>query len=166
MTTAIDNLPRWDMTPLYPSLESAEFQAAYQDVIDRIGTLEKLFEAKGVQRLEGAPADTASAARDLEEVVRAQNEFSDHSRTVGAFISSFITTDSRNDLAQARQSELQGHFVRSAKLSTRFAAWVGSLDLDALLPHSQYLREHEFALRRTSERARRQMSPAEEDLAA
>jgi oligoendopeptidase F len=165
MTTATENLPRWDMTPLFPSLESPEFRAAFQGVIDELGRLERLFEELGVRRLE-APATGASHTRALEDVARALNDYSDRSRTVSSYISSFISTDSRNDLAQARQSELQGQFVRFAKLNARFTAWVGSLDLDALLAESQYLREHEFALRKSAERAAHQMSPAEEDLAA
>src|SRR5207253_3076815 len=71
-----------------------------------------------------------------------------------------------DDVAQARQSELSQHLVELQKLGTRFVAWLGSIDVEALIERSALAREHAFPLRKAAQAARHQMSEPEEDLAA
>ncbi len=52
------------------------------------------------------------------------------------------------------------------RLTARFTAWIGSLDVEALIERSQLAREHADPLRRTKFAAAHLMSPAEEALAA
>ncbi|HEX3271108.1 MAG TPA: M3 family oligoendopeptidase, partial [Ktedonobacterales bacterium] len=87
-------------------------------------------------------------------------------RTLSAYISAFVTTDTRDPLAQARYSELQRHSARLTQLTTRFTAWIGTQDIEALLAQSEVAREHAFALRKAKTSATHLMSPAEEALYA
>ncbi|MBM3136477.1 MAG: M3 family oligoendopeptidase, partial [Chloroflexi bacterium] len=165
MTHPHSPLPHWDMTTVYPSLESPEFAAGFRSVIGAIARLGELFDRHGVAKRQPAPLDEATV-QAFETVVRAMNAVLEEMRTVSVYINSFVSTDSRNNLAQARQSELQQNAVRLTTLGTRLTAWIGSLDVEALLARSALAREHAFMLRKAKIEAAHQMSPAEEELAA
>jgi pepF/M3 family oligoendopeptidase len=83
-----------------------------------------------------------------------------------AYLDSSVTTDSRNTLAQARKSEFQQQLVTVSQLFTRFTAWIGSLDVEALIAQSDEAKTYDFLLRHTKQQAEHLMSPAEESLAA
>jgi len=165
MTRPHSPLPHWDMTTVYPSLESPEFDAGFRSVIGAIARLGELFDRHGVAKRQPAPLDEATV-QAFETVIRAMNAVLEEMRTVSVYINSFVSTDSRNNLAQARQSELQQNAVRLTTLGTRLTAWIGSLDVEALLARSALAREHAFMLRKAKIEAAHQMSPAEEELAA
>jgi pepF/M3 family oligoendopeptidase len=85
---------------------------------------------------------------------------------MNAYLQSFLATDSRNNLAQAKYSELQQYFARLSLLDTRLTAWLGSLDVEVLIEQSEVAQEHAFMVRRAKQEALHLMSPAEEALAA
>lgn len=158
-------LPRWDMTPIFPSLESAEFVRAFDDAVRGIGALEAMFDRFGVRRRESPQVDAAFVSA-YEEVTGALNESLEGVRTVGAYIGCFVTTNARDDLAMARDSELDARTVKLEQLRTRYTAWVGTSDVEALLAASTVARAHEYPLRRARYLAAHQMSEAEEGLTA
>lgn len=157
--------PRWDMSRIYPSLEGAAFGAAFERVIAGIGALRAQFDRDAIRRRDEPRVD-AEVAATFESLLTRHNELAEELRTLSAYIRSFVATDSRDDLAQARESELQQHLVELRKLSTRLQAWIGSLDVEALIERSAPAREHAFPLRKAALAARHQMSEPEEDLAA
>jgi pepF/M3 family oligoendopeptidase len=160
-----EQLPHWNTTSLFPSLESGEFETAFKDIFARVERLENICNSHKIEKLETAPS-TEAATQALEAYLNESNAFSKASRLVSGFISCFTSTDSRNDLAQAKTSELQLAYVRSSKLATRFQAWLSSLDLNAILEISHIAKDHKFALLKSQTEARHQMTPLEEDLAA
>jgi pepF/M3 family oligoendopeptidase len=153
------------MDVVYPGLESQQFQQAFAALVQAIADFGVLLDRLGIGS--GAPPslDDATVAA-FEQVAARLNALLDQVETVGSYIASFITTNSRNTLAQARHSELLQHLVRLSQLDTRVTAWIGMLDVEALISRSAVAREHAFFLRYTHESARHLMSPAEEDLAA
>lgn len=165
MTSRATALPRWDMTVIYPSLTSPEFAQGFQAVIERIGELGQLFDTHQIGAGTALASDEAGSAV-LETIVERYNAVLEQTRTLQAYISSFIATNSRDDLAQARQSELQRHLLELTKLETRFKSWVGGLDLAALSARSAVAAAHLFPLQRDQHEATHLMSPAEEALAA
>src|SRR5690242_16645712 len=142
-----DPLPHWDMTTVYPSLESPEFEAGFTSVIKAIGELKDLFDAKNIRK-SSSPEITPETVSTFETVTERYNALADALRTLAGYISSFVTTDSRNDLAQAKMSELQMRSVELQKLGTRYEAWLGSLDVEALINRSPLAQAHAFALRK------------------
>ncbi|MGH7857459.1 MAG: M3 family oligoendopeptidase, partial [Candidatus Binatia bacterium] len=164
-TTALRTLPHWDMTTIFPSLDSPEFAAAFDELVSRIGDLKAFFDAEGIRKRDGVTVDEDVSAV-FDEAVKRTNDVLERARTVRAYVHAFITTEAQNDLAQARNSELQMHFVDLDKLDKRLVAWIGSLDADALVRRSAAASEHAFFVGRASERAAHQMSEIEEDLAA
>ncbi len=163
--TTTTALPRWDMTVVYPGLDSPEFAAALAAAAADIDALTELFDTAGIAQREPAPLDDATAAT-AEWVLERYNAVLQAVETLGAYVYAFVSTDSRDDLAQAKQSELEQHEVRLAQLGARFVAWVGSLDVEALIARSPLAAAHSFPLRQAKLAAAHQMSPAEEALAA
>ncbi|HEX9074991.1 MAG TPA: oligoendopeptidase F, partial [Anaerolineae bacterium] len=159
------SLPHWDMTVVYPSLESPEFQSAFQSVTGSIDRLTQLFQERGIGKQAPAPL-TPETVQVFETIVNAFNAMLEEVRTVTAYITSFVATDSRNNLAQAKLSEFQKNNVRLSLLSTRLTAWIGSLDVEELIARSPSARDHAFMLRKAKIEAEHLMSPAEEELAA
>jgi pepF/M3 family oligoendopeptidase len=162
--TRVD-LPHWDMTPLYPALESPAFVAAFEELIRRIGDLRPRFDAAGIRKTD-SPEVTGDVVAAFDDVLTQLNEIAELGRTVRGYLHAHITTESRNDLAQGRNSELQMHFVEVDKLSKRLTAWLGTLDVDTLIERSQIAKDHEFFVRRSAESAKHLMSEIEEDLAS
>ncbi|MGZ3638471.1 MAG: M3 family oligoendopeptidase, partial [Ktedonobacterales bacterium] len=158
-------LPRWDMTVVYPSLSSPEFDQGFQNVTKSIADLGALFDELAIGQRQPAPLQEATVSA-FERVITRLNDVLRDVQTLSAYISSFVSTDSRDNLAQGKQSELQQHTVKLSQLMTRFTAWIGSLDVEGLIAQSQVARDHAFALRQAKEDAAHLMSPAEEALAA
>lgn len=158
-------LPRWDVSTVFPSLESPEFAAGFANVIRQVDALTTLFDALGVERMETEPAIDEATIAAVERAINALNETLALYRTLSSYIYSFVATDSRNTLAQARQSELQRQSVRLAQLRTRFTAWIGSMDVETLIARSHVASEHAFTLHEAHTIAARLMSPEEEALA-
>src|SRR5262249_45372199 len=83
-----------------------------------------------------------------------------------AFVASYLTTDSRNDLAQSLYSTMERDGATLRQLSARLAAWVAALGPDALAAASPLAADHVFPLERAAARARHQMPGPEEALYA
>src|SRR5262249_20889276 len=163
--TTTSALPRWDMTVVYPGLDSAEFDQGFRAVADEIAGLSTLFNELHIEQQPAAPL-TPELVRVVETIIERTNTVLADVQTLSAYISAFVTTDSRDDIAQGKFSELQQHTVRLSQLTTRLVAWIGSLDVEALIAESAVAREHAFALRQAKIRAAHQMTPPEEALAA
>jgi oligoendopeptidase F len=159
------SLPHWDMTPIFPGLESPGFNDAFAAIAAGIAELHTLCDQHGIRKRASDLIDPATLA-GFSAVTQQMNTLSDQIRTISAYLTSFVSTDSRNDLAQAKLSELQGQLVEFRQLDTRYDAWLGSLDIGMLIARSPLAQAHAFALRQAAEAAQHQMTESEEELAA
>ncbi len=164
MTSATQALPHWDMTVVYPGVDSPEFRAGFDAVVRNIEELAQLFDEHGVEQQ--AMDLTDSTVRSFETVIERYNAVVEETSVLRSYLNGFISTNSRDTVAQAALSELQGHTVKLAQLETRFTAWIGSLDVEALIARSPAALEHAFTLRIARQESEHLMSPAEERLAA
>ncbi len=159
-------LPRWDLSNVYPGLESPEFAAALSDFGRQLAALEAFF----AERVAGVDAQTpiSTLAPLVGEAIDRFNRVSELADTIRAYTMSFVATDSHNTLARRRQSEFELIAVRLHTLGARFKAWVGRLmpALDAIIAADATAATHAFALREAAEQSRYLMSDAEEALAA
>ncbi|MDA1191765.1 MAG: M3 family oligoendopeptidase, partial [Candidatus Poribacteria bacterium] len=153
-------LPHWDVSTVYPNLETPQFADDIARIIGKIAALERLFDERNI----GATGQ--GSATDFEQVLNAIIDVIEPFRTLGAFVSAYVSTDSRNEVAAARQSEFRQYAVRLSKLDTRLTAWIGASVVDEWLRVSEMARTHRYMLTRTQEEARHLMSPEEETLAA
>ncbi|HEY6411322.1 MAG TPA: M3 family oligoendopeptidase, partial [Ktedonobacteraceae bacterium] len=102
----------------------------------------------------------------FETIVDRYNMTLEATATLSTYITCFITTNTHDQLAQAKMSELQKSLVTLRQLGTRFTAWIGLLDVDALISRSTVARDHAYMLRKAKARAVHLMTPAEEALAS
>ncbi len=166
MTLSVsETLPHWDMTVVYPALDSPEFNYDLTATRQAFDTMTSLFDRLGIDRRDRQSTDDAAVAA-FETVVPALNELLERFSTLRAYVYSFVATDSRNDQAQAMFSTLMREGVRLTKLLRRLTAWLGRLDVETLIQRSTIARDHAYLVRRAAEEARHLMSPAEEELAA
>src|SRR5690349_16439287 len=163
--TTVTNLPHWDMSVVYPGLDSPEFQAGFARVLEDTQDLAHLFDTCHVEKQEALATDDETI-KNFESVLQRYNEVLAESRTLNTYISCFVTTNTFDTLAQAKMSELQQASVVLAQLGTRFTAWIGSLDVETLIARSHSARTHTFMLRKAKTRAAHLMPPAEENLAS
>jgi oligoendopeptidase F len=159
-------LPRWDLSNVFPSLESKEFDATLEKVKTRIDDLENLF----TEKITGMDGETPTKvlAPMVGDVIVKFNDLSNLSGTLRAYINSFVTTDSHNMLAMKKMSGFQMVGARMQKVRTQFQAWIGKLApvLEEIIAADPVALAHAFALRETAEQAKYLMSEAEEILAA
>jgi oligoendopeptidase F len=158
--------PHWDLSKVYPGLESREYEAAVDELKRQIEASSELISRRM------AAADVQSPVADLAalagEAVRGFNQAYELSSTLRSYIYSFVSTDSQNDLARRRLSQYEQVYIHLAQAWTRFQAWTGRLSpvLDQVIAADRFLEEHAFMLRETAEQARYLMSEVEESLAA
>ena len=158
----------WDLTNVYPSLESKEFQNAIQDYKGLLDKLEKFYKSK----ISKASANIKTSSKELGDLLGKSvdqfNAIAELSGTLEAYIYSFVSTDSHNKTAMRLLSELEQIQVRQSNLTTQFRAWVGTLGdkLDKAIDKNPSAQAHAFNLKETRDQAKYMMSEAEEILAA
>lgn len=166
MTTSVsETLPHWDMTVVYPSLDSPEFDRDLTAVRQAFDDVAALFDRLGIDRRDDYATDDAAIAA-FDTVIASLNEVLERFATLHAYVYGFVATDSRNEQAQATLSLLMQDNVKLTKLLKRLTAWIGGLDIETLIRRSTVARDHAYMVRRAAEEARHLMSPAEEELAA
>ncbi|MBA2608552.1 MAG: M3 family oligoendopeptidase [Actinobacteria bacterium] len=164
MPTSVE-LPHWDLSDLYPSLASREYAAAREAFGAGVVRLEAMFDEHDVRG--GDPVEVNESTVEAFEVsLTGTNEILNELRRVNAYISSFVTTDARDDEAQAELSGLQKDTARLSKLRTRLDAFVARFDTGQLVSASTVASDHAFPLERAALRASHQMTEAEEALAS
>jgi oligoendopeptidase F len=160
-----NELPRWDLSALFPGLESLEFVEGFNRLLSGIDHLINLFDEVGITATPASRSEIAPLA-DFEQVLNALNDVSQQLESMGSYLFGCISTDSRDELAQARFSQFQDRAVALDKLQTRFTAWVGILPIEELVKRSTLAAEHDFPLRQLHAAARHLMSEEAEALAA
>jgi pepF/M3 family oligoendopeptidase len=152
------------MTVVYPGLESPEFAQDFASVVQDINDLACLFDTHQIKKQTLLPIDE-TFIQTFEMITERYNTVIDRTKTLSTYIHCFVTTNSHDDVAQARMSELQRSLVTLSQLSTRFTAWIDALDVEALIERSSVASEHSYLLRQSKEQARHLMSTEEELLA-
>jgi len=160
------SVPRWDLTNIYPSLESKEFKAAVADYKKQVSALEKFFKT----RLKKTSAKTKAAdlAPLIGQAIDRINKIQNLSATIVPYIHAHVTTDSRDKLAQRTLSEFEQASLPMSQIFTQFQAWLGKFapKLDAAIKSNKSAAAHAFMLKEAAEQSKYLMSEAEEALAA
>ena len=170
-TKNLGNVPRWDLSNVYPGLESDQFQAAVQDLQAQLTEIDEFQAKHKIQKNPDGPAQTGTdeLAATLSELLDKINRVWRLYGTLGAYIASFTTTDSYNQAARRIESEVEQHGVRLRKQEVGFRGWVGTLSnsqLEELTQRAGTLSEHSFFLHEIHEQSQYLMSSVEEALAA
>ena len=130
-------LPHWDLSNVYPGLESDEFSAAVVETKSMLDDLEAYLAERQIARLppdSRAAKDAAAVKAAIDGYLDRMNAIQRQYATLRAYIWSFVTTDSYNTTAKRLLSELEMQGVRLQQAGVRFQAWIGSVE--GALPHS------------------------------
>ncbi|HET9125433.1 MAG TPA: M3 family metallopeptidase, partial [Solirubrobacteraceae bacterium] len=180
-TTPEEELPRWDLEVLFPSLDSDEYRQARAEWLNTIEQLAALFDRHGIgASVLGGPGDARSAGpglsagagpseedgRALADVIETLSRISEQIRRLDAFVSALVTTDATDSAAAAELSRLAADDARLSSLQTRLNGWIAGFGAAALAATSPIASEHRPWLERCEQRFEHQMSEAEEDLLA
>ena len=170
MTTDLNRPPHWDVSNIYPDLDSPEYQADFDYLKNSIDTLSSYLEAHQIQKSAAGPAQQSpeEIAGILEHLITVINDLNDLAQTMGSYIHAFVATDSYNTDARRKLSIFQQTMVKLQQAETRVEGWIGSLGnmLEAAIKLNSTAQEHAFILREYAEQSRYMMSQPEEDLAA
>jgi len=158
--------PHWDLTNIYPSLESKEFKSAvkkYKSMLDEM----EIFYQKASKA--NSKTDPKKLGKLLGESVDRLNAIFELSNTILPYIESYVTTDSRDKVAMRALSEFEQTSVQASILNTKFQAWTGKLGKAAVKKAAKTnisAKAHEFTLNESVDQSKYMMSEAEEILAA
>jgi oligoendopeptidase F len=165
------NLPHWDLSNVYPGLESEELANDRQELEERLAELESYLADNSISRSGRTPENAALLAQIVAGYLERMNGAGDLCETLDSYLYSFIATDSYNKPAARLMSLLDGQKVRLEQVTMRFQGWLGALvEQGALLEEAIALDEsvaaHAFYLREAAAQSRYLMSEAEEALAS
>jgi len=167
----LEALPHWDLTNVYPGLESEAFKQAFDEVRGKLDALDEYLTANEIARGGTVPAEPAALATVIGGYLDRMNAILRLGATLRAFLHSFVATDSYNNTARRLMSELEPMLVRLERQEVLFRGWLGTVAeqeelFQAALATEDPTREHAFFLQETAEQSRYLMSEAEEALAA
>ena len=97
--------PRWDMSNIYPSLDSKEFHAAVKDYKRQAASFKTFFDKKLSKA--GAKTKAKALAPLVDQTINRLNKIRTLADTIGPFIYAYVTTDSRNKEAMKALSEFE-----------------------------------------------------------
>ncbi len=162
IATEASALPTWDMSVFYPSVDSPEYAASVVELQEGLASIASLLDDAEALDEQAGPAveslfERLAAHLESTAAIALRNQ---------SFLYGHTAVDSRDRAAQAKMSELFIVLAELSKLMTRFTAWLGTLDVDALIAASSTAAMHTYQLRLAQIEARHQMEPAQEDLAA
>ncbi len=163
--------PHWDLSNVFPGLESDEFLQAIAAVSRQLDDLE-LYVAEGEINDRGLrPSDLGETGERAADFLERMNAILEHYATVRNYLYSYVSTDSYNVTAKRLLSETDPLGVRIRNLEVLFRGWLGAIAQDpdcwpAILATGGSVGEHGFYLRESIEQSRYLMSAAEESLAA
>src|SRR6266702_1769393 len=169
-TIDVGALPRWNLSNVYPSLQSDKFREAVSDLRRQVDQLDAYVDDNRISRgtLDKPRTSDKSAKLVIDGFIERANSTVRLFATLDSFVASYVTTDSFNTTAKRLESELEMVEVRLRKQEVRFKGWIGSIAdvLPAVLAQSGVAKDHAFYLRETAEQSRYMMSESEESLSA
>ncbi|MBN1658415.1 MAG: M3 family oligoendopeptidase [Anaerolineae bacterium] len=175
---ADNHMPHWDVSNVYPGLESEELKAAFRTLRADLDDLDRYLDDQGIRQGSSVspggitPGDGHALASTIAGYLERMNANMRLGSTLRAYIHAFVSTDSYNTLARRLASELEPLEVRIGQQEVRFQGWIGTLTgeapqaFHAALDTAGPVQEHRFYLKEMAEQSRYLMGEAEEDLAS
>ena len=164
------SLPRWELTNIYPSLDSVEFEAAREEIKIMVAELENFIQENKINRSSPPPRDVDLVVLSglVAELIDRFNAGYTLFYTARNYVSSFTTTDSYNLEAKRLKSQIDEFEVKLDQAEVKLRGWVGTLGewLNEIISINPTVQEHAFYLQETARQSRYLMSDPEESLAA
>ena len=151
------DLPRWDLTRAYSSVDAPEIVRDLDEIVSRIDGV--------LRRLEHAGQDPQPGAV-FDAVIAEMNAILTRYRPLSGFLYATVTADTTDADAQERLSEAEERLVGMAKVMSRLRRWLGETDVSRLTVGSRSADGYADVIRRERLLADHLLSPVEEDLLA
>jgi pepF/M3 family oligoendopeptidase len=169
--TDLGPLPHWDLSNIYPGLESDEFNRAVAQLRTKLDELDSYMSEQQIARAGARPAGSRALAEIISSYLDRMNDLLRLYVTLNSYVYSFFSTDSYNTTARRIMSELQMLRPRLERQEVLFRGWIGAITGDPnvllkALEQEGSAREHAFYLQETAEQSRYLMSEDEETLAS
>ncbi len=166
-----ETLPHWDLSNVYPGLESKEFANATSQIKAKLEELDRYLAANEITRGGAVPQEPATLAEIIAGYLDRMNAILRLGLTLRAYVASFVATDSYNNTARKLMSELEPLLVQIQRQEVQFRGWIGTVAeqaelFQAALMQEGTVKDHGFMVTETAEQSRYLMSEAEEGLAA
>jgi pepF/M3 family oligoendopeptidase len=158
--------PRWDLSNVYPGLDSAELAKD----IDRVKTATDSLRQHYQVAL--APVDASSTPEAINQAVSSMidkmNILYVKAATINAYLNSFISTDSYNQEAMRMDSQFDQVMVEIHKVNVLLEAWIGQIkdQLPEALALGGSAQAHAFPVMEIAEQSQYLMSEKEEVLSS
>ncbi|MFN2305136.1 MAG: oligoendopeptidase F, partial [Anaerolineales bacterium] len=158
--------PRWDLSNVYPSLDSPELTKDIEWVKDATQSLVKLYQEELVKIDPSSSKDAINEA--LSDMVDRMNLIFEKAFTIRVYISSFISTDSFNTDAMRMGSQFDQVMVGLQKVNILLETWIGKFKeiLPEVLVLGGSASAHTFPLQEIAEQSKYLMSEKEEILSS
>lgn len=167
----LGNVPRWDLSNVYPGLETEQFKAGIVDLQAQLEGIEAYLGEHQIRKNASGPAQTSvdEQANVLSTLLDKVNAVARLYGTLRAYIASYTTTDSYNQTARRIESEVEQYGVNLQKIDVAISGWVGSLSNGQLAEITQRpgtLAAHAFYLKELHEQSKYLMESEQEALVA
>ena len=143
--------PRWDLSNVYPGLDSPALTMDIDWVKEATESLKDLYQEELVNIDEAS--DKKKINQAISTMVDKVNALMEKSRTIRAFLHSFISTDSFNQQASRMSSQFDQVMVEVQKVSVLLEAWLGQFKdvLPEVIALGNSAGEHGFPIKEMAE---------------
>lgn len=150
---------RWSLDDYYLSFEDEAFKNDLAKVDEYIDSIAKR-ELPDADKM-----DKKERAVFAEAQIKEKTELSAIVSRIMGFCSLTMSVETGNTTALSFMQSVQQKMIKLTKPNVKFQRWLTDLDdLDELLPHSKFLQDIEFSLRRTQLMSKYLLSEKEEDI--
>jgi pepF/M3 family oligoendopeptidase len=166
-----ETLPHWDLSNIYPGLDSEELTQSSHRLESQIQELDRYLSHHQIAQGGPVPEDPATLAGVIGGYLDRMNAMHRLGDTLRYYVYAFVTTDSYNTTARRTMSELETLFICLERQEVLFRGWIGTIAeqpdaLEAALAEKGSASDHAFHLHETAEQSQYMMSVAEETLAS
>jgi pepF/M3 family oligoendopeptidase len=157
---------RWDMTNIFPALDSPEFQKSFAELPLKIADLSDYLNKNLLVLSADSPAKVLN--QNISAYLDKVNDTVTLNGRISSYLYSFISTDSYNKLAQKLVSELEQISIPLQNQNVLFKNWLSQFAdrLDEIVALGGTAKAHAFNLREAIHQSKYMMSPEKEALAA
>ncbi len=158
--------PHWDLSNVYPGLDSPELAQDIAWVKETTEAINKLYQDELKPVTSSSSPDEINRA--ISTMVDQMNAMMLKTATIRAYLYSFVTTDSFNKDALRLESQFDRIMVDVQNVSVLLEAWVGQFtdQLPEVLALGNSAGEHAFPVTEIAEQSQYLMSEKEETLAS
>ncbi len=151
------DVPRWDLSPIYPSITSSEFTADINTMLSKTTELEALLAATP------QPFEPWFA-----QVLALYQTILDYHETLDAYANAVLTTDTSNTDAINGLNQVEAASLPVQAVETRLLNVLAAhrSEIEELLQHNELYTPYSYVVNGLFESQRHQMGEAEEALAA